>query len=143
MSGLTFVADVDADGYLEIEVDEDAHGASSNTISHEVKTGTHVFSGYLSRTQANGLVSGNVDLSKPITCVQISQLAAKAMKPSTYNLSSAKPFTDTTAPYVQVLNAAGIVEGYFSGSTSTCKPNKALTRGQVSAIVWQMRNYNK
>ena len=109
----------------------------------QAKTGTHVFSGYLSKAQADGLVSGNVDLSKPITRLQVSQLAAKSMKLSTNNLSSVKPFTDTTDPYVQALNAAGIVEGYFSGGTSTFKPNNTLTRGQVSAIVWRMRNYNK
>ena len=52
-----------------------------------------------------------------------------------------KPFTDTTDKHVQALNAAGIVEGYFSGGTSTFKPNNTLTRGQVSAIVWRMQNY--
>lgn len=109
----------------------------------QAKTGTHVFSGYLARAQADGLVSGNVDLSKPITRLQVSQLAAKAMKLSTSNLSSVKPFTDTDDLYVQALNAAGIVEGYFSNGSSTFKPGNTLTRGQVSAIVWRMRNYNK
>ena len=109
----------------------------------QAKTGTHVFIGYLSKAQADGLVSGNVDLSKPITRLQVSQLAAKALKLSTSNLSTVKPFTDTDDPYVQALNAAGIVEGYFSGGTYTFKPNSTLTRGQVSAIVWRMRNYNK
>ena len=54
------------------------------------------------------------------------------------NLSSVRPFTDTTDPYVQALNAAGIVEGYFSNGTSTFKPYNTLTRGQISAIVWRM-----
>ena len=44
---------------------------------------------------------------------------------------------------MQALNAAGIIEGYFSNGTSTYKPNSTLTRGQVSAIVWRMRNYEK
>ena len=109
----------------------------------QAKTGTHVFSGYLSKAQTDGLVSGNVDLSKPITRLQVSQLAAKALKLDTSNLASVKPFTDTTDPYVQALNAAGIVEGYFSNGTYTFKPNNTLTRGQVSAIVWRMRNYNQ
>ena len=38
------------------------------------------------------------------------------------------------------MNAAGIIEGYFSNGTSTYKPNNTLTRGQVSAIVWRMKN---
>ena len=84
-----------------------------------------------------------MDLNKPITRLQVAQLAAGAMKLNTKNLSSVKPFTDTNDASVQALNAAGIVEGYFSNGTSTFKPNNTLTRGQVSAIVWRMRNYNK
>ena len=65
------------------------------------------------------------------------------MKLNTKNLSSVKPFTDTNDASVQALNAAGIVEGYFSNGTSTFRPNNTLTRGEVSTIVWRMRNYNK
>lgn len=102
------------------------------------QTGKHVFSGYLSRAQQDGLISGNVNLDAPITRLAVAQIAAKAMKLNTSNLSSVKPFTDTSDPYVQALNAAGIVEGYFSNGTSTYKPNNTLTRGQISAIVWRM-----
>ena len=65
------------------------------------------------------------------------------MKLSTTGLPSKKPFTDTNDVYVQALNAAGIIEGYFSNGTTAYKPNNTLTRGQVSAIVWRMRNYGK
>ena len=106
-------------------------------------TGSHQLSGYLAKAKADGLVSGNINLSKPITRLAMAQIAAKAMKLSTTGLSAVKPFTDTSDPYVQALNAAGIVEGYFSGGTSTFKPNNTLTRGQVSAIVWRMENYSK
>lgn len=101
------------------------------------------FSGYLARAKADGLVSGEVDLTKPITRLQVSQLAAKAMRLDVNNLSSNRPFTDTADVYVQALNAAGIVEGYFANGSSTFKPGNTLTRGQASAIVWRMRNYNK
>lgn len=100
------------------------------------------FSGYLTKAQAEGIVTRtNVNLSAPITRLQVAQLAAGALKLDLDNLSSVKPFTDTTDKYVQALNAAGIVEGYFSNGTSTYKPNNTLTRGQVSAIVWRMQNY--
>ena len=79
-------------------------------------------------------------LAKAITRLQIAQIAAKALKLSTTGLPSKKPFTDTNDVYVQALNAAGIIEGYFSNGTSTYKPNNTLTRGQVSAIVWRMKN---
>lgn len=107
-------------------------------------TDSNVFSGYLAKARAEGIITrSNVDLTKPITRLQVAQLAAGALKLDTTNLSSVKPFTDTTDASVQALNAAGIVEGYFSGGTSTYKPNNTLTRGQVSAIVWRMRNYKK
>ena len=101
------------------------------------------FSGYLTRAKADGLVEGNPKLNGSITRLQIAQIAAKAMKLSITNLSNKKPFTDTNDVYVQALNAAGIIEGYFANGSSTYKPNNTLTRGQVSAIVWRMRNYNK
>ena len=91
------------------------------------------FSGYLTRAKADGLVESNPKLNGSITRLQIAQIAAKAMKLS----------TDTNDVYVQALNAAGIIEGYFANGSSTYKPNNTLTRGQVSAIVWRMRNYNK
>ena len=101
------------------------------------------FSGYLAKAKADGLVTGNPKLNGSITRLQIAQIASKALKLSTTNLSNKKPFTDTNDVYVQALNAAGIIEGYFANGSSTYKPNNTLTRGQVSAIVWRMRNYNK
>ena len=98
------------------------------------------FSGYLAKAKAAGLVSGNPKLNGPITRLQIAQIAAKALKLSATGLPSKKPFTDTNDVYVQALNAAGIIEGYFSNGTSTYKPNNTLTRSQVSAIVWRMKN---
>lgn len=102
------------------------------------------FSGYLAKARADGLITNsNVNLSKSITRLQVAQLAAGAMKLNTGSVSSTSPFTDTSDASVRALNAAGIVEGYFTNGTSTFKPNNTLTRGQISAIVWRMRNYNK
>ncbi len=102
------------------------------------------FSGYLSKAQADGLVTrSNVNLNGPITRLQVAQLAAGALKLDINNLSSVKPFSDTADVYVQALNAAGIVGGYFSNGTSTFRPSNTLTRGQISAIVWRMQNYRK
>lgn len=103
-------------------------------------TGKHPFSGYLSRATKDGLVSGvkESDLDRPISRLAVAQITAKAMHLSLSNLSSVKPFTDTSDVYVQALNAAGIVEGYFSNGTSTFKPANTMTRGQISAIVWRM-----
>ena len=109
--------------------------------TEQAPVNSNVFSGYLARAQADGLASGSVDLDAPITRLAVSQIAAKAMGLSINNLSSVRPFTDTSDPYVQALNAAGIVEGYFDNGTSTFKPYNTLTRGQISAIVWRMEQY--
>lgn len=102
------------------------------------------FSGYLARAQADGLITrSNVNLSASITRLQVAQLAAGALKLDINNLSGKKPFTDTNDVYVQALNAAGIVGGYFSNGVSTYRPGNTLTRGQVAAIVWRMQNYVK
>lgn len=102
------------------------------------------FSGYLAKARADGIITNsNVNLGKPITRLQVSQLAAGALKLNTSKVSSLKPFTDTSDRSVQALYEAGIVEGYFNNGTSTFKPNNTLTRGQVSAIVWRMEQYRK
>ena len=75
--------------------------------TEQAPTGSNVFSGYLARAQADGLVSGSVDLSAPITRLAVSQIAAKALGLSITNLSSVRPFTDTTDPYVQALKRRG------------------------------------
>ena len=109
----------------------------------QAPTGSNVFSGYLSKALSEGIITRtNVNLGAPITRLQMAQLAAGAMKLDTTNLSSIKPFTDTDSAHAQALNAAGIIEGYFANGTSTYKPNNNLTRGQLSAIVWRMYNYN-
>lgn len=97
------------------------------------------FSGYLAKAQAEGIVTRtNVNLSAPITRLQVAQLAAGAMKLDLNNLSSVKPFTDTADKHVQALNDLGIMQGF---TNTTFGPNSTLTRGQVSAIVWRMQNY--
>ena len=100
------------------------------------------FSGYLAKARSEGIITrSNVDLAEPITRQQVAQIAAGAMKLT--STAGAKNFTDTDDTSVLALNAAGIVEGYFSNGVYTFKPNATLTRGQVSAIVWRMRNFNK
>lgn len=110
--------------------------------SEQTPTDSNVFSGYLAKARADGIITRtNVDLSAPITRLQVAQLAAGAMKLDLDNLPSINPFTDTTDRSVQALNAAGIVEGYYTNGVNTYNPSGTLTRGAVSAIVWRMQNY--
>ena len=108
----------------------------------QAKTGQHYASGYLTKARSEGIITrSNVDLDGGITRQQVAQIAAGAMKLT--STAGAENFTDTDDASVLALNAAGIVEGYFSGGVYTFKPNATLTRGQAAAIVWRMRNYNK
>ena len=141
------------DGYADGSFKPDStvtYGAALKLIMlaagypEQAPVNSNVFSGYLAKARSEGIITrSDVDLSKPITRLQVAQIAAGAMKLNTSNLTSVQPFTDTSDPAVRALNAAGIVEGYFNNGTSTYKPNNTLTRGQLSAIVWRMEQYSK
>ena len=110
---------------------------------YEEQKGTTMspFQGYLDKALADRLLPRQIDLWEPITRLEVAELAAAAMKLDTSYLSSAKPFSDTDSPSVQALNAAGIINGYYSEGESTFRPSGTLNRGQAAAIVWRMRNY--
>ena len=97
------------------------------------------FETFLTLARQKGWVTANkVNLSKTITRQEFCQVAAKAMGLDLTKVPSVSPFTDTSDPAVLALNAAGIIGGYSDG---TFLPNKALTRGHISAIVWRMDQY--
>ena len=99
------------------------------------------FQGYMTKAIADGLLPHEVDLWEPVTRLEVAELTAAAMKLDTSHLSSVEPFTDTDNISVKALNAAGIINGYYEEGISTFRPSGTLNRGQVSAIVWRMRNY--
>ncbi|MBQ9348595.1 MAG: S-layer homology domain-containing protein, partial [Oscillibacter sp.] len=99
-----------------------------------------VFARYLEFARAQGIVSGTVNLSAPITRLQVARLAAAAMKLSGGSYGSGV-FTDTSDPAVLALHAMGILNGYEVNGVSEFRPGNTLTRGQLAAIVWRIRNY--
>ncbi|MBR4545019.1 MAG: S-layer homology domain-containing protein [Oscillibacter sp.] len=99
------------------------------------------FQGYMEKAIDDGLIPREVDLWEPITRLEVAELTAAAMKLDTSHLSSVQPFTDTDNTSVKALNAAGIINGYYEEGVSTFRPSGTLNRGQVSAIIWRMRNY--
>ena len=104
-------------------------------------TAASPFQGYMKQALADGLIPREVDLLASITRLEVAELAAAAMKLDTSHLSSVQPFTDTDNVSVKALNAAGIINGYYEEGVSTFRPGGTLNRGQVSAIIWRMRNY--
>jgi hypothetical protein len=99
------------------------------------------FQGYLDKALQDGLLPREVDLWEPVTRLEVAELAAAAMRLDTSRLSSVQPFSDTDSPSVQALNAAGIINGYYTEGVSEFRPSGTLNRGQAAAIVWRMRNY--
>jgi len=74
-----------------------------------------------------------VDLDVPMTRAMMAKVAANAMGLS--RLYDTKPYTDTTNEYALILHDYEITEGYEDG---TFRPNRSLTRAELSAIVWRI-----
>jgi GH25 family lysozyme M1 (1,4-beta-N-acetylmuramidase)/GH24 family phage-related lysozyme (muramidase) len=101
-------------------------------------TGSHWASGYLSYAVKQGLLpSSNVNLDEPMNRLEIAQLAAKALKLSTVNITS--PFSDTSDPAVLSLYDAGILEGSYEQNVLLFKPKSSITRAEISTIIWRIQ----
>lgn len=96
--------------------------------------------GFLLRAQADGLVSGSVDLNGVITREDFAAVAARALNlpPAAYS-----PFTDTASGYAAALygafvNGQRIISGDGDGRF---RPNDAIRRSEVCKIICLMRDY--
>lgn len=100
---------------------------------------SHWARGYLNFALEQGILDpGDItDLDVPITRVLMAKIAARSL--SITRLYDGDPFTDTANLYAAILNDHGIVEGYEDG---TFRPDRSLTRAELSAIVWRINNYN-
>lgn len=104
------------------------------------RTGTHWARGYLDLAIEEGFVTRFkeiTDLDVPISRALVAQIAARAIglqRPDTLE----SPFTDTDNDDVVALSAVGIVGGYKDG---TFKPEKSLTRAELSAITSRILDY--
>ena len=67
----------------------------------------------------------------------MAKITARAM--GIERLYDTEPFADTSNIYAAVLSDHGIVEGYEDG---TFRPDRSLTRAELSAIVWRINNYS-
>ncbi len=104
------------------------------------RVASHWARGYLDLAIEKGFVTRFkeiTDLDVPISRELVAQIAAQAMglqRPDTLG----SPFTDTDNDYIVSLAAVGIVDGYKDG---TFKPEKSLTRAELSAITARITNY--
>ena len=106
---------------------------------------------YLAIAQRDGLISATYTetiLNRVIARNEIAQIAAKALKLPTSALT-VSPFTDvvvgsTYAPYIFSLYDAGIITGTeLSNGTTVYYGVNAITRAEMSVIVWRINNYRK
>ncbi len=108
------------------------HGEKAPTASHWA-------SGYLSYAVTQGFttVSDSNTLNKPISRLEIAQLAAKALTLKSSTISS--PFQDTKDPAVLALYEKDVVKGSYDGRGALVfEPNNSITRAEISAIIWRI-----
>ena len=101
-------------------------------------TGANWAANYLTYAYQKGIISStNIDLSKPITRVEMAELAAKALglQPATSIKTGIVGPTDTTNGYVYALYNAGIVGGDSSSGKNLYNPNSTLLRDEMAKIV--------
>ena len=101
-------------------------------------SGNNWAANYLTYAYNNGIVSSNkIDLTKPITRLEMAELAVKALKlqPSTSVKVGITPPTDTVNGYVYTLYNLGIVSGDSSSGKNLYSPNSTLLRDEMAKIV--------
>ena len=106
----------------------------------QAPTGAHWASGYADFARANELINETLlsDLDQPISRLAVAQLAAKALR---FGQSfSSTPFADTKDGYVTALSEIGVLNGMTEHGEQVFHPERTLTRAEVSAIVWRLRN---
>ena len=85
-----------------------------------------------------GIVTSNkIDLTKPITRLEMAELTVRALKmqPSTSVKAGITPPTDTVNGYVYTLYNLGIVSGDSSSGKNLYSPNSTLLRDEMAKIV--------
>jgi len=86
-------------------------------------------------------VPANLDSACPR--LFIAQLAAKALglSPVAVDEEHPSPFADTDDGYVIALFQKGVVAGNLENGQRLFKPQDSIVRAEISAIVWQIREY--
>ena len=99
---------------------------------------SHWARGYLNLALAQSILDrGDItDLDVPMTRGMVAKVAANAL--GLRRTDNTNYFSDTDDNYVHALNEYGIVGGYTDG---TYRPNKQLTRAEISAIVCRIQDF--
>jgi len=110
--------------------------------------GGHYASGYAAYAVERGWLGAEevpADLGGTCSRIFIARLAAKALglAPAVHEGEEAvpSPFEDITDGWLTALWQKGIVAGQEEGGKRLFKPEASITRAELSAIVWQIRQY--
>ncbi|MEA4823950.1 MAG: GH25 family lysozyme [Clostridiaceae bacterium] len=152
----SYVADLSRDGVIDGYPDGTFQPGGSVTLGEALKlillaagypeqaqTGSHWASGYVKFAVEQGFLerseSGNLDAT--VTRLLIAHIAAAALDlPDDTQVS---PFADTMDLSVLALFSAGIIEGSYEGGIPVYKPADGITRAEISAIIWRIRQLVK
>ncbi len=106
----------------------------------QAATGEHWASGYADYAHANDLLSAALldSLDAPIRRVDVAYLAARAI--GFGQVFTDSPFADSDDGYAAALYEIGVLTGIREHDEMHLYPSKPLTRAEVSAIVWRLRN---
>lgn len=101
--------------------------------------------GFLTRAQADGLITGTVNLDAAITRDAFVTIACKALKIQAS--TAASPFKDSTNGYATALyntyaNGERIIAGSLDNGVIRFRPTSSISRGEVSKIIYLMYSYN-
>ncbi len=102
---------------------------------------SHWAGGYLALAKLNGLVSTSFDpdLERPITRLEVAELAAAALGLGYANIAT--PFVDCDRNEVLALYKVGILTGTEQDGQTFFFGEQSLLRAQISAIIWRIERY--
>lgn len=107
----------------------------------QAPTGSHWASGYLAKAQSLGLLDADdaKNLDGNVSRLTLAKIAARAL--SMIRSKYDTPFSDVDDGYVTALYRARVLTGsHNDASQLVYKPYDSLTRAEMSAIVWRIRN---
>lgn len=107
----------------------------------QAPTAGHWASGYYELADREGFLGGaeGLPLDQPINRLRVAELAVNVLGLSR-TAETPSPFSDTEDLSVLALYDCGVITGSYRGKTLCYLPESNLTRAELSAIVWRIRD---
>lgn len=104
--------------------------------------GEHWSRGFAKLAEDKGFLNRSLtgDPDADMTRLQVARLAAKALKLLPTAAKEGSVFADTDDGYVNVLYRKNVLAGSLEGDIRVFKPDDPISRSEISAIIWNIRN---